>query len=182
MKYFDAAGVILRLAANDRAVPVHVLAPRDPALAGPEAGFAEDRAAQRGCRGSGVAEIKPPIIPDSLEEPQLIRVTVLPAEELPGEVDLNESVVSEEAIPGDRVERVLEPEEYGLPGLHLLERLGRLGRPEIDLVDNPARGLGQKKVEPRLIGEGNEGLHGLILPREPEMVLCRVFFQHASGC
>src|SRR5690242_12049120 len=111
MKDVNSAGVILRLSTNDRAVPVHVFAPGDPALPGPEVGFAEERAAQRGFRDSSVEEIEFAIVTDSLKESQFVRIAILPAEKFPSEVDFNESIVSEEPISGDRVERVLEPEE-----------------------------------------------------------------------
>jgi len=66
--------------------------------------------------------------------------------------------VSEESVSDDCVVRVFQPEEDRLARNNRLHRAGGLRRPEVDFVDAPEFRMRGQEIEPRLVGERDEGL------------------------
>ncbi len=104
-----------------------------------------------------IEQIESSVSADARQESNLVRVAVLPAEAVPRHVEVEDGEVREEAVARDGMPRPLEPEEDGFAGRHLLEGLGRGGRPEVHLVDDAALRLIDEEVEPCLVGQGDEG-------------------------
>ena len=98
-----------------------------------------------------------PVLADAVEETTPVRVPVLPAEALPGDLEIQHGEVREEAIASDRVDRRLQPKEHRLPEGHMLHRPRRARRPEVHLVEGAIVSAVRQEVEPRLVGHGDEG-------------------------